>query len=109
MSTVSRVSDIALELANQAQTGGQKSGISAAEWLKAGAAIGAIKSGSRALGRSAQRNPKTSVTAIAAVLGLGVIGYLVYRRNQRDNALARQLAQQQTAAAIAQAQAKQGN
>jgi len=109
MSKFSHITESALEratvLADQARHGGS----SAAQWLKTGVAIGAIKSGGQAVGRAARHSPKVSLSAAAVVtVGLGVLGYLVYRRNRRDKALAdakaRQLAQQQNAAAIVNAQ-----
>ena len=74
----------AIELASHAGDSLKHGGSSAAEWLKAGAAIGALKTGGRAVGRVARRNPAAAV-AVAAV-GLGLIGYAVYRKNKRDNA-----------------------
>jgi len=99
----------AAALADHANTEVRRDGMNAAQWLKTGVAIGAIKSGSQAVGRAAQRNPKVSISAATAVVvGLGVLGYVVYRRNRRDKALAeakaRQLAQQQNAAVIVNAQ-----
>ncbi len=73
----------AMELVNHAGDSLKGGGANAAEWLKAGAAIGAIKSGGRTVGRVARRNP-TATVAVAAV-GLGLIGYALYRKNKRDN------------------------
>ena len=89
----------AIELASHAGDSLKHGGSSAAEWLKAGAAIGALKTGGRAVGRVARRNPAAAV-AVAAV-GLGLIGYAVYRKNKRDNAAleerSRQIAQRRRA------------
>ena len=74
----------AMELAGHAGDSLKHGGSNAADWLKAGAAIGAMKTGGRAVGRVARRNP-TATIAVAAV-GLGLIGYAVYRKNKRDNA-----------------------
>jgi len=74
----------AIELASHAGNSLKNGGSNAADWLKAGAAIGAMKTGGRAVGRVARRNPAATI-AVAAV-GLGLIGYAVYRRNRRDNA-----------------------
>ena len=74
----------ALELASQAGESLKHGGSNAADWLKAGAAIGAMKTGGRAVGRVVRRNPAATI-AVAAV-GLGLIGYAVYRKNKRDNA-----------------------
>lgn len=54
----------------------------AGDWLKTGAAIGAVKSSGRAAGKFAKRNP--AVTVAAAVAGLGLIGYAIYRKRKRD-------------------------
>ena len=84
----------AIELASHAGDSLKHGGSNAAEWLKAGAAIGA-----RAVGRVARRNPAATI-AVAAV-GLGLIGYAVYRKNKRDNAAleerSRQIAQRHRA------------
>jgi len=113
MSTFSHITQSALErasaLADQANAEMRRGGSNAAQWLKTGVAIGAIKSGGLAVGRAAKRHPKVSLSAAAVVaVGLGALGYLVYRRNRRDRALAdakaRQLAQQQNAAALVNAQ-----
>ena len=74
----------AMELAGHAGDSLKHGGSNAADWLTAGAAIGAMKTGGRAVGRVARRNP-TATIAVAAV-GLGLIGYAVYRKNKRDNA-----------------------
>ena len=74
----------ALKLVNSAGGNIKHGGSSAAEWLKTGAAIGAMKTGGRAVTRVAKRNP-TATVAVAAV-GLGLIGYALYRKNKRDNA-----------------------
>gem|GEM_PF-393217 len=113
VSKFSHITQSALErataLTDQANTEMKRGGNQAAQWLKTGVVIGAIKSGGQAVGRAAQRNPKVSISAAAVVAaGLGALGYLVYRRNRRDKALAdakaRQLAQQQNAAALVNAQ-----
>lgn len=74
----------ALELVSHAGDNLKSGGSNAAEWLKAGAAIGAMKTGGKAVSRVARRNP-TATIAVAAV-GLGLLGYAVYRKNKRDNA-----------------------
>ncbi len=74
----------AVELASHAGDSLRNGGSNAADWLKAGAAIGAMKTGGRAVGRVARRNP--TATIAAAAVGLGLIGYAIYRRNKRDNA-----------------------
>lgn len=74
----------AMELVGHAGDNFKSGGSNAAEWLKAGAAIGAMKTGGRAVTRVAKRNPTTTI-AVAAV-GLGLLGYALYRKNKRDNA-----------------------
>ncbi|ALZ73806.1 hypothetical protein BRM21_02740 [Xanthomonas oryzae pv. oryzae] len=55
---------------------------SASEWLKTGVALGAVRKGGKAASKLVKRNP--AVTVAAAVAGLGMIGYAVYRKRQRD-------------------------
>ncbi|KAB7769717.1 hypothetical protein [Xanthomonas maliensis] len=57
-------------------------GPGASDWLKTGAALGAVRTGSKAATRLVKRNP--AVTVAAAVAGLGLIGYAVYRKRKRD-------------------------
>lgn len=52
----------------------------AGEWLKTGAAIGAVKTGGKAAGKLVRRNPAVTVAAVAA--GLGLIGYALYRKRK---------------------------
>ena len=54
----------------------------ASEWLKTGAALNAVKSGGNAARKLVRRNP--AVTVAAAVAGLGLIGYAIYRKRKRD-------------------------
>lgn len=85
-----RTLERALELAGSAGDSLRHAGSSlrhvaphAGEWLKTGAAIGAVKTGGRAAGKFARRNP--AITVAAAVAGIGLIGYALYRkRKQRD-------------------------
>ncbi|MFC0153419.1 hypothetical protein ACFFJ4_07145 [Xanthomonas dyei] len=57
-------------------------GPGASEWLKTGVALGAVRSGGKAASKLVKRNP--AITVAAAVAGLGLIGYAVYRKRQRD-------------------------
>jgi len=61
-------------------------GPNAADWIKTGAAIGAVKTGGKAAGKFARRNP--ALTVAAAAVGAGLIGYAIYRK--RKNAQAAQ-------------------
>jgi len=107
MSKFSQITESALGCATALADHAKQGTSNAAQWLKTGVTIGAIKSG-QAVGRAAKRHPKISISAAALVaVSLGTLGYLVYRRNRRDNALAdakaRELAQQQHAAALVNA------
>lgn len=73
--------DRVLELAGQAGDGLKSGSESAATWLKTGAAIGALKSGSRMATRAARRHPGAAI-ALAAV-GVGVLGYAAYRKRKQ--------------------------
>ncbi|MEQ4575509.1 hypothetical protein [[Pseudomonas] boreopolis] len=85
-----RALERALELASSAGDGLKHAGSSlrhaaphASEWLKTGAAIGAVKTGGRVAGKFVRRNPAIAVAA--AVAGVGLIGYALYRkRKQRE-------------------------
>ncbi|WAT15198.1 hypothetical protein [Xanthomonas fragariae] len=57
-------------------------GPGASQWLKTGAALGVVRSGGKAASKLVKRNP--AVTVAAAVASLGLIGYAVYRKRQRD-------------------------
>ncbi len=88
-----RALERALEIAGNAGDGLRHAGSSlrhagphAADWIKTGAAIGAVKSGGKAAGKFVKRNP--AITVAAAVAGLGLIGYAVYRkRKQRQDVI----------------------
>lgn len=55
----------------------------AGDWIKTGAALGAVKTGGRVATKFVRRNP--AVTVAAAVAGVGLIAYAVYRKKkQRD-------------------------
>lgn len=86
MSKLSNITDTALErvleLAGQAGGGLKQGGSTAADWLKTGAAIGALKTGGRVAGKVVRRNPGAAV-AVAA-LGLGVLGYAAYRKRKQQ-------------------------
>ena len=85
MSKLSHLTDSALErvleLAGQAGDGLKSGGNGAANWLKTGAAIGALKTGGRMATKVARRNPGTAI-ALAAV-GVGVLGYAAYRKRKQ--------------------------
>ncbi len=56
-------------------------GPTASDWLKTGAALGAVKTGGRVATRAVRRNP--AVTIAAAAVGVGLLGYAVYRKQQK--------------------------
>ncbi|KRG75600.1 hypothetical protein ABB30_11515 [Stenotrophomonas ginsengisoli] len=93
MSKLSNITDTALErvleLAGQAGGGLKQGGSHAADWLKTGAAIGALKTGGRVATKAVRRNPGAAV-AVAAV-GLGVLGYAAYRKRKKAQEAAAQL------------------
>lgn len=51
---------------------------------KSGAALGAVRSGSKALTQAARRNPAVAVAATALVLG--AVGYAMYRKRRKFQA-----------------------
>lgn len=53
----------------------------AADWIKTGAALGAVKTGGKVAGKFMRRNPAVAVAA--AVAGAGLIAYAVYRKRQK--------------------------
>lgn len=85
MTKLSNLTDNALErvleLAGQAGDGLKHSGSTAADWLKTGAAIGALKSGGRVATKVVRRNPGAAI-ALAAV-GVGVLGYAAWRKRAK--------------------------
>lgn len=81
-----RALERAVELATTASDSLKHGGSSAADWLKTGAAIGALKTGGKAAGKLARRNPAVAITA--AAVGVGLLGYALYRKRQRNQAAA---------------------
>jgi len=57
----------------------------AMDWIKTGAALGAVKTGGKVAGRFARRNP--AVTIAAAAAGVGLIAYALYRKKKARNGL----------------------
>ncbi|MBS0199833.1 MAG: hypothetical protein JSR70_05235 [Proteobacteria bacterium] len=51
----------------------------AMRWIETGAAIGAVKTGSRVAGKFVRRNP---VLAVAAIAGAGLLWYATRQRRQ---------------------------
>ncbi|MGF6417678.1 uncharacterized membrane protein YebE (DUF533 family) [Stenotrophomonas sp. AN71] len=86
-----RALERALDLAHSAGDGLKSAGGSLrnADWIKTGAAIGAVKTGGKAATRFAKRNP--AVTIAAAAVGVGLLGYALYRKQQKKKAANGQL------------------
>lgn len=89
MSRMSNVTDRALELAEQASAGLRHAssslrdaGIGAEEWIKTGAVLGAAKAGISAARGTVRRHPVALATA-AAVVGAGVLAYVLYRKGRK--------------------------
>ncbi|GAB3066456.1 hypothetical protein [Stenotrophomonas tumulicola] len=87
-----RALERALDLAHSAgdgikQAGGNIGGSlrhlgpTATDWIKTGAAIGAVRTGGKAATKLARRNP--AVTIAAAAVGVGLLGYALYRKQQK--------------------------
>ncbi|KAF1686857.1 hypothetical protein B1992_05540 [Pseudoxanthomonas broegbernensis] len=90
MSKLTIITDRAMELAGQAGAGLRHAGSSlrhaghgAEQWIKTGAALGAARAGAKAAGKVARRNP-VAVAAAAAVVGAGVLAYMLYRKRREQ-------------------------
>ncbi|HDS1103395.1 MULTISPECIES: hypothetical protein [Stenotrophomonas] len=81
-----RALERALELAHTAGDGLKSAGGSLrnADWIKTGAAIGAVKTGGKAATKFVRRNPAVAVAA--AAVGVGLLGYALYRKQQKKAA-----------------------
>ena len=89
MSKLTIISDRALELAEQAGAGLRHAGsslrdagIGAEQWIKTGAALGAAKAGFKVARGTVRRHPVAVATA-AAVVGAGVLAYVLYRKGRK--------------------------
>ena len=94
MSKLTIITDRALELAGQAGAGLRQAGSSlrgagsgAEQWIRTGAALGAARAGAKAATGVVRRNP-VAVAAAAAVVGAGVLAYVVYRKRRKQQAQA---------------------
>lgn len=90
MSKLTIISDRALELAGQAGAGLRNAGVSlrdagigAEQWIKTGAALGAAKAGFNVARGTVRRHPVAVATA-AAVVGAGVLAYVLYRKRRQQ-------------------------
>jgi hypothetical protein len=88
MNNLSRLPERAMQLASQVGDGlKDRVPDRALQWIETGAAIGALKSGTRVATRFVRRNP---TVAIAAAAGAGLLWYAARRRAkqaERDEAL----------------------
>jgi hypothetical protein len=82
MNTLERLPGRALELASRVGDGLRDAVPDrAVKWVETGAALGALKTGTRVATRVVRRNP---VIAVAAVAGAGLLWYAARRRAKRD-------------------------
>ena len=88
MSKLTIISDRALELAEQAGAGLRHAGsslrdagIGAEQWIRTGAALGAAKAGFNVARGTVRRHP-VAVAAAAAVVGAGVLAWVLYRKKR---------------------------
>lgn len=84
-----RALERALDIASSAGDGLKHAGSNlrhfgpqASDWIKTGAALGAVKTGGKVAAKVVRRNPAMAIAA--AAVGVGLLGYAVYRKRQRD-------------------------
>jgi len=83
MNTLERLPERALELASRVGDGLRDAVPDrAVKWVETGAALGALKTGTRVATRVVRRNP---VIAVAAVAGAGLLWYAARRRAKRED------------------------
>lgn len=83
MSKLTIITERAMELAGHAGAGLRHAGHGAEQWIKTGAALGAARTGARAAGAAVRRNP-VAVAAAAAVVGAGVLAWVLYRKHRKQ-------------------------
>ncbi|WP_028918347.1 hypothetical protein [Pseudoxanthomonas sp. J35] len=90
MSKMTIITDRAMELAEQAGAGLRNAGASlrdagvgAEQWIRTGAALGAAKAGFNVARGTVRRHP-VAVAAAAAVVGAGVLAYVMYRKRRQE-------------------------
>ena len=82
MSKLGTAQDRALELIGELGDGIRKAVPgSAMKWVETGAALGAVRTGTRIAGKLVRRNP---VVAVAAALGVGVLAYAAHRKRKQE-------------------------
>ncbi|WP_305806343.1 hypothetical protein [Stenotrophomonas sp. YIM B06876] len=77
-----RALERAMELASTAGDSLRHGSVSTADWVKTGAALGAIRTGGKVATKLVRRNPAISI--VAAAVGVGLLGYAIYRKRQRS-------------------------
>lgn len=82
MSKLTIITDRALDLASHAGDSLKHFGPQANKWLQSGKAMGAVKTGSKVARTAVRRNPAIAIAA--AAVGVGLLGYAIYRKRQRD-------------------------
>lgn len=83
MNTLERLPERALELASRVGDGLRDAVPDrAVKWVETGAALGALRTGTRVATRAVRRNP---VIAVAAVAGAGLLWYAARRRARRED------------------------
>ena len=83
MNTLERLPERALELASRVGDGLRDAVPDrAVKWVETGAALGALRTGTRVATRAVRRNP---VIAVAAVAGAGLLWYAARRRAKRED------------------------
>lgn len=91
MSRFDSIQDRALQLAGQLGDGIRHVPGHAQKWFKAGVAVGAARTGGKAVIRSTRRHPVISATAAAAVMaaaaGIAVYAYRRRREAQANEAI----------------------
>lgn len=85
MSKIDKAQDRAMELLGEIGDGLRKKvPDKAVQWLETGAALGALRAGSKVAGSFVRRNP---VLVGAAVVGAGVLWYAARQRSKRHDVI----------------------
>ena len=80
MSKLTIITDRAMDFVRQAGANIKHAMPDADKLLQTGAALGAIKAGSRVAGTFVRRNP---AVVVAAAVGVGVLAYVAYRKRKK--------------------------
>lgn len=84
MSKLTIITDRAMDIASHAGESLRHLAPHAGEWVKTGAAVGAVKTGGKAAAKFARRNPAAAVALVAA--GVGLIGWVAWRNHKKKQA-----------------------